>query len=104
MKCVERISPVVKRKHTAPRNVDRRGTVHGIRPPPFRYRDAVLLPPLPNSAAADATATAAKSTLLGLSLLGLFGLDEDVDPELKLINTIKRGLLYLQVIRVSIDR
>lgn len=40
---------------------------------------------------------ATKSILVGFSLLGLFGLDEDVDSELKLINTIKRGLLYLQV-------
>lgn len=41
--------------------------------------------------------TAAKSILFGFSLLGLFGLDEVADPELKLVNTIKRGLLYLQV-------
>lgn len=41
--------------------------------------------------------TTANTIIFGFSLLGLFGLDEAVDPELKLINTIKRGLLYLQV-------
>lgn len=42
--------------------------------------------------------TTLKSTGLGFSLFGWFGLDENIDPELKLINTIKIGLLHLQVI------
>lgn len=36
--------------------------------------------------------------LFGFSLLGLLGfVDEEIDEELKLINTIKRGILFLQV-------
>lgn len=41
--------------------------------------------------------TTTKSMLYGFSLFSLFGLEEDIDPETKLINTIKRGILFLRV-------
>lgn len=41
--------------------------------------------------------TTRKSILYGFSLLSWFGLEENVDPETKLINTIKRGILFLRV-------
>lgn len=38
------------------------------------------------------------NVLLGFSLLNFFGINEDEDSEDKMIDTIKRGLLFLQVI------
>lgn len=86
IKCFKRISPVVNYKNIINRtkNFYKSGQSENI---PTSIRRIAL----------SNHSTTLKSTLFGFSLLGLFGLDEDDDPELKLINTIKRGLLYLQV-------
>lgn len=86
VKCIKRISPVVNCKNILTKNLNQPKTFWK-----FKQSSIIRHIYLPNST------TLTKSILYGFSLLGLFGLDEDVDSELKLINTIKRGILYLQV-------
>jgi len=83
VKCIKRILPVVKYKHFLFNNNNQAITFHNS-------KQSVL-----TSVKYNRT-NATKSVIFGFSLLGLFGLDKQND-ERKLIDTIKRGLLYLQV-------
>lgn len=88
VKCLQRILPVIKHKNISFKNIYQSKTIfksnHCI-PTSIRYISLLK------------HSTTGKSIIFGFSLLGLFGLDDDINSELKLINTIKRGLLYLQV-------
>lgn len=88
VKCFQRFLPVYKTQNILFKNV--------IRPNTFYKAEQNALTSIRYTSLLNHTRSA-KSILVGFSLLGLFGLDEDVDSELKLINTIKRGLLFLQV-------
>lgn len=87
VKCIKRIFPVVKFKNV---------TVINNQPTTFlNLKQSV--PTAVRYIRLSNHTNAAKTIVFGFSLLGLFGLDEEIDSELKLINTIKRGILYLQV-------
>lgn len=88
VKCFKRFLPTFKCQNISFKNI--------IQPNTFHKAEQNIPKSIPCKSLFNHS-HAAKSILLGFSLLGLFGLDEDVDSELKLINTIKRGLLYLQV-------
>lgn len=91
VKYIHRILPVIKHKSISFRNIYQSNTI-------FKTDHNILtsIQYIPLSKCS----TTVKSIVFGFSLLGLFGLDDDVDSELKLINTIKRGLLYLQVKKI----
>lgn len=88
--CIKRILPVVKSKNIVIKNVLNQPKI-------FFKSEHNTLKPVKYTSFSNGS-TPAKSILYGFSLLGLFGLDEEIDSELKLINTIKKGLLHLQVI------
>lgn len=83
VKCIKRVMPTVICKY--------------ITQPITGYKSKQIIMTSIKQISFSNHSTTSKSILFGFSLLGLFGLDEDVDSELKLINTIKKGLLYLQV-------
>jgi len=86
VKCIKRIVPVVK--HIAIYSNNRALTFSNTKQSILNSVQTTSLLKSPN---------ATKSIIFGFSLLGLFGLDDKSDSERKLIYTIKRGLLYLQV-------
>lgn len=89
VKCIKRFLPIVKCKHVSFKNINQLSKT-------FYKAETSISTSNPYVPLLNRTNTT-NSIIFGLSLLGLFGLDEDLDPELKLVNTIKRGLLYLQV-------
>lgn len=84
IKCIKRIVPVIKYKNNLFYYTNQIKTFHKAERCIFTSIRCSI-------------STSAKPILFGFSLLGLFGFDEEIDEELKLINTIKRGLLFLQV-------
>lgn len=86
--CIRRFLPIIKNKNILPTNISRTKMLYKAEQ---RIHTISRFMPFPSHT------TTAKSVLFGFSLLSFFGLDEEIDSELKLINTIKRGLLYLQV-------
>lgn len=90
VKCIQRILPAIRHKNISFKNIYQPKNI--IKADHSKLTSIKCLP-LPKHSAT------VKSVVFGFSLLGLFGLDDEVDSELKLINTIKQGLLYLQVRR-----
>lgn len=86
--CIKRLLPIVKCKNILPMNISRINFFYKVEQKKLTFSRFILF---------SNNKTLTKSVIFGFSLLGLFGLDEEIDSELKLINTIKKGLLYLQV-------